>query len=134
MKSSVLLYYIISLSNFFVVVYSNGQQDVNNCRKACSTDFLTKLVNLLNIEFTNEDYVNLNSYWTTCQYRCYRCSLNVGIQDMIELEECLEPQKINTPFSTIKIATTIYHIDQALEDCYNEWDVANSENDIDSVF
>ncbi|KAI9266365.1 hypothetical protein EDC94DRAFT_583003 [Helicostylum pulchrum] len=117
MKSSVLLYYIISLSNFFVIVYSDGQKDVNSCRKACSTDFLSQLVDLLNIDLTIEDYINLSPFWTACQYRCYRCSLNVGIQDMSTLLE-----------------EAIYRIDQALEDCYNEWDIANDENDNNSVF
>lgn len=85
------------------MVYSDGQQDVDNCRKACSTEFLARLINLLNIDLTIEYYVSLNPYWTTCQYRCYRCRLNAGIKDMVELEEGLESQKINTVFSTIKI-------------------------------
>lgn len=116
------------------MVYSDGQQDADNCRKACSTEFLAQSINLLNIDFTIEDYVNLNPYWTTCQNRCYRCSMNVGIKYMVELEECLESQKINSVFSTIKITTTIYHFNETLENCYKEWDIANSKNDIDSIF
>lgn len=124
------------LSSLSMVVYSSsGQQDYDACYKACTTDFIPQIVNLVPRERVYSDYEGLLPYWSTCQYRCYRCRIPGANIAMEKLKKVFDDNLQNASQIIVDIAIIIESIDRSLDQsCYSPWHYANNVNDTESIF
>lgn len=134
MKLEHVLLLFSALSSLFLVVYSDGQQDFDNCHKACTIEFRPIIANLLTLNRTYSDYENVIPYWTTCQYRCYRCSLPNANFFMDLLKKIFDDEEQNGLRVILEIVKLIAGIETSLKECYDKWTAANRVGDTTSSF
>ncbi|KAI8085512.1 hypothetical protein BDF21DRAFT_397478 [Thamnidium elegans] len=129
-----LLGLLFSLSFLFATVYCDGEQDLNVCERACTAEFRPRIVNLFMLEQTHSDYEALDPFWSTCQYRCYRCSLYNAIVLMRHLKDMFDYSTANSSYAILEITKLMVGIDSSLKICYDSWRIANNNGDITSTF
>lgn len=122
------------LSNLIITVYSNGQEDRDNCHKACTIEFRPVLANLLTLNRTYSDYEDVIPYWTTCQYRCYRCNLTNAIYFMDMLRMMFRNQELDGIEGILEILKSIAGIETSFKECYDDWTEANLMGNTTSIF
>ncbi|GAA5805508.1 hypothetical protein HPULCUR_011025 [Helicostylum pulchrum] len=116
------------------MVYSDGEQDLYACKRACTTEFRPRIVNLFMLEQNHTDYEGLELFWSTCQYRCYRCNLSNAIVLMRQLKDMFDYNTAGSSYAILEITKLMVGIDSNLKICYDSWRVANNNGDITSEF
>lgn len=134
MRFTHVLLLLVYLSSSLMVVYSDGQQDLNTCHKACTVEFRPVLANLLTLNRTYLNYENVIPYWTTCQYRCYRCGLTNAIFSMDVLKGVYDNQELNALGVILEIVKLIAGIETSFKECYDKWTAANLIGNVTSTF
>lgn len=124
------------LSSFFMIAYSStGKEDYDACYKACTTDFMPQIVRLIPRERVYSDYEGLLPYWSTCQFRCYRCRIPEAITAMENLKKMFDDNQQNAVQVIVKIGIIEESIKHSLDtSCYSPWRNANKVNDTSSTF
>lgn len=138
MKFALKLLLFSALSSIFRVVQSvSPQEEVDACRGACS-DFIPKLERFYEPDVPRQELTDIIELsWTTCQFKCYRCALNGGIQIMKELRLLFyhnRPYVRTPPYSFVYINPFQEKLNQVVNRCYNQWNDANLAGDAASSF
>lgn len=100
----------------------------------CTTEFRPRIVNLFTLERTQTDYRNLEPFWSTCQYSCYRCGLSNAIALMRQLKGMFDFDTAGSSYAILEITKLTVGIDSNLKVCYDRWRIANNNGDITSAF
>lgn len=129
-----LLVLLFSLSFLFATVYSDGEQDLNACERACTTEFRPRIINLFTLKRTQEDYKGLEPFWSTCQYRCYRCGFSNAKALMRQLKDMFDFNTAGSSHAILELTKLMVGIDSNLKVCYDNWRIANNNGDITSAF
>jgi hypothetical protein len=117
-----------------VVVATDGRQDLDACRRACSDNLHPRLIRLVEPNRVDSEWNDLKPFWSTCQYRCYRCAIPGANIAMDDLEYMFSHNQQNDGGSIMRIAQDIDKADYSFQMCFDKWRLANKNGDTTSTF
>lgn len=130
------LYLLLAFSSCLSVGASTDQEDLDTCKRVCDEDLLPRIDAMArNHSRTISDYEDILPYWTTCQYRCYRCHLPVGIRAIKNMKTTFDN---NFHFGMPGLASLLGAKDAVIHSlkwsCYTLWQNAIKDGDRNSKF
>lgn len=131
-----ILYLLLAFSSWLSVVVCTDQDDLDVCKRVCDEDLLPRIDAMArNHSRTISDYDDILPYWKTCQYRCYRCYLPVGIRAINTMKTTFDN---NFHFGMRGLGTFLGVKDAVIHSlkwsCYTLWQNAINDGDNTSKF
>jgi hypothetical protein len=128
------MYYFFLLSAVFITVVNCDQEsdmrDRDVCKRACIDDFFSILYTYIGDKQRNNDaFGELKPFWSTCQYRCYRCRIPGANDAMDTIEWKFTREKQRIPGAFVQLVTLLTQVEYSLTNCVNKWAYLNRNND-----